>query len=589
MAQVRKRKRDNKEGRVFKAFYDDIESESLDDLFPALKAQSSTALADEFQTFYGDSMGDGFSILEPMYPPAQLIKHVLASGVLRTAIEAMATNIDGFGYTLEYIGEDGGQDSTEALEEKERAKGLLDHPNGEYSLVDLRKRMRIDKESMGYCAMEVIRDNDDGFPVMLTHVPAHSVRKTTQEKERAVAYRYMPRPGAVDNMVQVQTRFRRFVQMIGNKKVYFRENGDSRPIDHTTGKSIGGTVDDSVVASDMILDCIYTPGSTYGAPRWIGELRSVLGIQESENTNLSYFKDNGIPAMMLLVLGGAMSAEGQKNFKKLVNTSRGVGMQNRIMMMDIQGDEMSASDKGMIQRPEVKLEPLMQLRQQDAFFQEYEGNAAKKIRSSFRLPALFTGLTEEIRFAVAQASLTVAESQVFGPERSQTDDVFNYQVLTYNGEPMKFWRYKSNPPRIVDNDALIDAMDTFENVGAMTPNVAIQLANEMFDMDIEMVDEEWGDKPFSLTTGANLGGQGNEAPTQGAEEGAEDTPKKAVRKRRRVRVTHAHKDAQRPGGTVRRRVRTKANKRTVSRKLTQGTTTADKEANRVENDKHKSG
>lgn len=486
-----------------------IKTDGLERAFPVLKSQTSRQVEDEFQGFYGAGAGGDLSTLEPLYPPNVLNRYALASGVLRTCIDALATNIDGFGYTLEYIGPEGAQESAEALEEEARVRGVLDHPNGEYSLIDLRKRFRVDKESCGYGTMEVIRNADDGFPDILYHVPSYTMRMTAQESLAVSAFRYMPRPGSKDNMMEVRTRFRRYVQMAGSKRVWFRENGDTRAISATDGKAYGGPserADDATydVASDIVFDSHYAPGSRYGAPRWIGELRSVLGLQESENTNLAYFKDNGIPAMMLLVLGGALSQKAQQDFQSLVQQARGSGMQNKIVMMEIAGDPMMASDKGMVQRPEVKLEPLLQVRQSDAFFQTYELNSSKKVRSSFRLPAILTGLTEEVTYAVAQASLTLAESQVFAPERNQTDDLFNYQILTYNGEPMRYWRMKSNPPRIQDAQEVMNALDTLEAVGAMTPNIAIELANGLFDMSIERIEDGWGDMPFSLVTAGKI-------------------------------------------------------------------------------------
>lgn len=570
-----------------------LKSESIEQVFPVLKSQSSRQAEDEFRGFYGGSTGD-FNVLEPLYPPSTLNRYAIASGVLKTCIEAMATNIDGFGYTLEYIGPEGGQDGAEAKEEHDRVTGVLDHPNGEYSLIDLRKRFRIDKESCGYGTIEIVRNADDGFPDTLHHVPSYTIRVTTQEAVATDARRYMPRPGSKDNMILVKTRFRRFLQSTGANRVYFRENGDTRAIDVKTGRASGGPGAEDVadVASDIVFDAHYAPGSRYGAPRWIGELRSVLGLQESENTNLGYFKDNGIPAMMMLVLGGALSSQSQQEFKGLIQQARGAGMQNKIVMLEIKGDEMAASDKGQIQRPEVKLEPLLQVRQQDAFFQNYEQNSAKKIRSSFRLPAIFTGLTEEVRYAVAQASLTLAESQVFGPERNQTDDLFNYQILTYNGEPMRYWRFKSNPPRIQDAAEVMDAIDTLESVGAMTPNIAIGFANTLFDSEIPLIDQPWGDMPFALTTANQIDqtdGDIDGTPDDGAQEPpsavkgvrkrvrkGEAAPDKKAAPARRLQVRKRHRDHGRDGLTLRTRKREEEGPRkTFGRGMKAGTAASD--------------
>lgn len=519
--------------------------------FPVLKAQASRQELDEFAgRYHMTGSGAEHSIIEPMYMPQVLNRYAMSSGVLRTCIEAMATNIDGFGYTLEYIGPEGQREGPEAQTEYDRVRGLLDHPNGDYSLVDLRKRFRVDKEASGYGTIEVIRNEDDGFPDLLYHVPSHTVRMTTQDVKATEVLRYLPRPGSrADNMLKMRKRFRRAVQIVNGKPVYFKECGDSRNISADTGKPLGDGAE-GLNATEIVLDYIYAPGSRYGAPRWVGDLRSVLGIQESENVNLGYFKDNGIPAMMIFVLGGAMTEEGMASFEESVRTNKGQAMQQKVALIEVEGDAKAASEEGIINRPDIKVQTLTRERQTDAFFQEFEGNAAKKIRSSFRLPAMFTGLTEEVRYAVAEASLTIAENQVFGPERAQTDDLFNYHILTYNGAPMRNWRFRSNPPRITSEQAVLDALSIFDEVGAMTPNIAIGIANEMFDMQIPTVAEEegWGDMPFEFAV--NAGNPSGAAPGEPspAEEGTTQKAAPRVRTRRPRRV-RAHRDADRPEGT----------------------------------------
>lgn len=526
-------------------------TESVLKAFPILKEQQTRQHVDEFADIYASKgAGKEHTIVEPMYSPTVLNKYAMASGVLRTCIDAMATNIDGFGYTLEYIGPEEGRESAEAQAEYDRVMGVLDHPNGDYSLTDLRTRFRTDKESAGYGAIEIVRNPDDGFPDLLYHVPSFTARITTQDRDETETLRFLPRPGArADNMLKVRKRFRRVVQMANGKPVYFKECGDPRRIDYKTGQPLADEAEGGD-ATEILMDYIYAPGSRYGAPRWIGDLRSVLGIQESENVNLGYFKDNGIPAMMMFILGGGMTKDGAAKFEEGIRQNRGQAMQQKITLVEVEGDAKAASEDGVINRPDVKTVPLTRERQTDAFFQEYEMNSGKKVRSSFRLPAMFTGLTEEVRYAVAQASLTIAENQVFGPERAQTDDLFNYHILTYQGEPMRYWRFRSNPPRITSEDAVMDAIETFNAVGAMTPNIAIGIANEMFDMQIPPIseDEAWGDQPFELTLSALQGLTSPEPPAEG-DDG--QTKRQVPRIRKRAsRVVSSHKDANRPSGLL---------------------------------------
>jgi hypothetical protein len=85
---------------------------------------------------------------------------------------------------------------------------------------------------------------------------------------------------------------------------------------------------------------------------------------------------------------------------------------------------------------------------------------------------------------------------VFGPERAIIDDILNRSLLAPYG--VKFWEVRSNPPRISDPAEITAAITAFEGVGAMTPNVAIGLANEQFGLNIPVIDHEWGNFPFTI-------------------------------------------------------------------------------------------
>ena len=63
---------------------------------------------------------------------------------------------------------------------------------------------------------------------------------------------------------------------------------------------------------------------------------------------------------------------------------------------------------------------------------------------------------------------------------------------------MKYWRFRSNQARITGPESVMDTMKTLDEVGAMTPNMAITIANEVFGLNRPLIEEEWGDMPFEL-------------------------------------------------------------------------------------------
>ena len=478
-------------------FSKDEDGRGDDPQIEELKKFHSKQLSDPFTDLYSSTVAAGRTTVAPAYNPGSLLRLPNENSILRQCIDAYCVNIESFGYRLEYIGEEDKQDSTEATAEWDRITSLMDQPNDEYSMIELRQRVRRDMETLGYGFIEVGRDTA-GEIAMLYHVIAHKTRITQKDRKATPVKRYVMRAGKIVEQT-VMKKFRRYVQKSGNKTVYFKEFGDPRSIDPDTGE-----VNENLAIEDQATELyhvpLYAPGDTYGLPRWINQLPNVLGTRESEMTNLQFFKDNAIPALAVLVSGGMLTDNAVENIENHFTHVRGRDSMNRVLVIEATGDEEAASEKGQVPAPRVDLKPLSEARQKDGMFQEYETKTQAKIRSSFRLPPLFLGLTEDMTYATASASLSVAEAQVFGPERNKIDEIINTHLLGFGGLPPQHWRFRSNPPRISNPEDVITAIEKLEAVGAMSPNTAIGLANEMFDLNIPAIEEAWGNYPISFST-----------------------------------------------------------------------------------------
>lgn len=462
------------------------------------------AIDDPFAETYGLEGAGAVTVLEPTYDYRVLMSLPNENHTLKQCIEAMVTNIERFGHRLEYIGPEDEQQSQEAENERERIDALLDTPNGEYSFIELRSRLRADRETFGASYMEVLRDNE-GAPASFHHLPAFHMRKTKKLSDPITVTTKVWRAGKLVEMKRSR-RFRLYVQRVGGRTVYFKELGDPRTIDYltgqvidTTGKAVANRVNRA--ASEVLEFSEYTPGFTYGLPRWINQLPAVIGSREAEVTNLSFFKDNAIPAMAILVAGGALTEASSQLVDSAFAQHKGRSSMNRVLVLEALGDEQAADSDGKIPPPTVTMQPLTGDRQGDALFSQYDKDNHVKIRSSFRLPPLFLGRSEDYTRASAEVSMVVAETQVFGPERNVFDEVVNAKLLLdKEGVPARYWRVRSNPARMVAPEALLEALTTFDNMGAMTPNIAIGLANELFNLSIEEVEDDWGNLPFAFAT-----------------------------------------------------------------------------------------
>lgn len=461
-------------------------------------------LEDPFKGKYGGGIGDVSwrNPIEPPYSFYALMKLPRDNSVLGQCIDAMVTNIDGHGHRLEFTGEEGKEDSKEALAEKETLENLLDYPNEDYSMQELRDRLRRDYETIGNAYIEVGRDSK-GHIVMLSHVPAHTIRMTSKEVDAVPITVRLPRNGRIEE-VKRQKRFRRYVQLVGNDRVYFKEFGDPRIIDPKTGDATRNEqgeklrLEDS--ATEIVHLCTYNPDSPYGMPRWFNQIRTILGMQQAEMVNLDFFRDNAIPAMMLMVSGGAVTQASLDAISDHFNAVRGRTSMNRILVVEASGDSSAADEDGRIPPPKLEAKAMSGDRQNDATWQAYDKNGMDKVRSSFRLPPIFIGRSEDYTHATARVSYDVAEGQVFAPERQRFDDMMNLKILsTYDPQ---YWELRSNPPRLSDKNELIDAINAFDAAGGLTPNVVIGLANGLFDLDIEEVKDDWGNFPYDMVTKA---------------------------------------------------------------------------------------
>lgn len=466
-----------------------------DDLQSVVRGAFTNQISDPFtaNNLYVTGATGELSIVPPPVNVNALLRMPNDNSILRQCIETMVTNVEGHGYRLEYIGPDGEAKSEAAQTEFDYIHDFLSTLHPEHSITEIRKRVRWDVETLGFAYLEVGRSKD-GLPIFVSHIPAHTMRMTAIDNVDVpvpvTEFRFGKKIEGVMNR-----KFRRFVQISGTKKVYFKEFGDPRQIDPKNG-AVDNALSYEDTATEIILVKQYYPGQLYGLPRWFNNLVAIQGSRQAELTNLDFFKDNAIPALAVLVSGGALTRDTIRQIEEHVTAARGRAAQNRVLLIEVEGDPKAASKEGTIPAPKIDLKPLAGERPSEGQFLNYDKAQTEKVRSSFRLPPIFTGHAQDYTRASAQTSYEVAEGQVFGPEREVLDEIINRHLLLPYG--VTYWAVRSNPPRISDPQEVISAMTAFEAVGAMTPNVAIGLANEQFGLDIPSIEEAWGDYPFSV-------------------------------------------------------------------------------------------
>lgn len=470
-------------------------SENKDSLSKVYFSQlDSKGLRDPFAKHYRVS-DSGVNIIRPPINPNSQVRIIQNNAYLTQCIDAMVTNIHGFGYRLEFNGKEDTETSKEAITEAQWLEELFDAPNTYMPFQELRERLAWDYYVFGNAYLEVTRDNKGRIATM-HHLPATTMRITQVDPTKVPVNETLMRAGKEVTIPSNKT-FRKYVQLDDlNHKVWFKEFGDPRLVDPATGKE-NTSLAAANSATEVIHIAKYNGQSVYGIPSWQAQMPSIIGSREAELTNLDFFENNAVPALALLVSGGYLTEEAFDALKNNFESVKGRGSTNKVLIIEARGAVEDSSATGAVPVPTVQLKPLYAERQNDALFQEYEKNAAGKIRSVFRLPNVFVGSgDEQTTYASAKVSLEVAENQIFVPERVKFDDIINKKILS-TWKP-KYWRFRSNPAALVTSDDLLKAIETFNDVGAMTPNVAIGILNEKLNLDIPRVDQFWGDLPTKL-------------------------------------------------------------------------------------------
>lgn len=437
-------------------------------------------------------------IIEPEYEYKLILEAAKRNSALNQCIEAYKINMESYGYQLEYVGPPGKENKPAMQAQKNAAMAFLDNAGTDKSLRIMRENSRLDKEYLGDRYFEVGRDVLDR-PSWLEHIPTMNLRRTKKDK---VATEFEVRVRLPDGTIATQTKtkkFCRYVQASNNgAKVYFKELDDPRSIDPKTGK-VNNSLAIEDQATEIWADTLYSPGSNYGVPRWIGALPDMLGLRESELVNLNFFRENAIPAMALLISGGALTEESFDKVNNIINAAKGKDAMNRIVILEAASDDSVGSTENAPPAPKIELKMLAGDRQNDGNWGDYQTAAKRKIRSAMRLPALYTGDTEEYTKATSQSGIRVAESQVFAPERTLFDEFVNNRLFPRLG--ITNWTFKSVGPAVYDPDTLSTMIDRFGRHGAMTPNILIKIANKVLDVQIPNVQDKWGDVPFTYTMG----------------------------------------------------------------------------------------
>jgi len=491
----------------------------------------------------GEDLTEAFAAsgaLCPPYDPEALCLLMEHSNSLRQNVDAYATNIDGFGHrfdpAIDFEADDADQRVANAIYleraaardrgelgpvssieptsdevaarkrelqqlarvERARLESFFDFCCFDHSFVDLRRRTRQDLEVCGNAFWEVLRDGR-GEVARLVYVPSFTVRLLPLDRSPTeVEDRIRVSPVSLDT-VTMRHRLRRYVQIQGTDRVFFKSFGDPRVVSRRTGQVFdsaearAGVDASDGAATELLHFAIHSPRSPYGVPRWVGTLLSVLGSRQMEEVNFLYFENKSVPPLALLVSGGRLSDASVPRIERFIEENlKGKANFHKVLILEAEGG--GTGDQA---RAKIELRPLTDAQQHDALFQVYDERNIDKVGSAFRLPRLLRGESKDFNRATAESALRFAEDQVFQPERDEFDFLMNRRLLADMG--IRFWRFRSQTPVTRDPERMTEMVEKLVRVGVLTPEEGRALAGDIFNREFRKIGDDWTKRPITLT------------------------------------------------------------------------------------------
>jgi capsid portal protein len=461
----------------------------------------SSALRPSVEAVADNTVGFGYEFV-----PVVDLEHADAAKHIRKAIiqDRIAQGIDNLEPTPAEIEETRRLIEVESLNERCKLDKFFGHICPTRSFTRLRWESTVERESGGNAYWEVTR-REDGSHYTWDRIEAHTMRlRRTEERYLFVEMNQRRSPLAYES-VRVPMRFRTYVQLVlgGAKAVYYKQYGDERTLSSRTGRwypndeMLAMAEPGISPATEIIHWSCFDAIGPYGLPQWYGAQYAVMGLLASERVNYDFFDNKAIPPFAIFVSGGKLAAGALDKINEILKGIKGQAAFWKVLVLEAA----STGDA----RCRIELHPLLKAMPEDALFQEYESNNAKKIQQQWRLPDLLVGRSQEANRAQAEAAMQMAEQQVFQKRRETDDDFFNRFILSEMG--IRFWKFKTNSAVARDPQLETTIGTAWVKAGVITPNEARPIASDVMNKQYPPIQEPWANIPQPLALAGFTVGQ----------------------------------------------------------------------------------
>ena len=450
---------------LFKVSGEDLTK--ISGLSPAFRRKMSRELQKRFQGIEGTETQQNllaqaitgyamFDLIEPPYNLDYLSTIYEISPYNYAAINAKVSNIVGLGH--DFI-------------ETRKTNEAFDNITDEKALDRARRKLNRLRQDL-YDWLEQCNE-EETFTETL--IKAYTDVEATGNGYIEIGRTSAGRIGYIGHIPATTIRVRRlhdgFLQIIGNKIVYFRNFAAQNPNPVTADPR----------PNEIIHIKEYSPLNTfYGVPDIISAMPSLVGDQLAAQYNIDYFENKAVPRYIITLKGAQLSADSEDKMFRFLQTGL-KSQSHRTLYIPLPGD----TDQNKV---EFNMEPI-ENGIQDGSFKEYRKQNRDDILIAHQVPISKLGGSESGLAAALSQDRTFKE-QVARPAQHHLEKVINKIIK----EQTDILELKFNELTLTDEIAQAQILEKYVKAQIMLPNEA----REMLDLP----QREGGDAPLELNARA---------------------------------------------------------------------------------------
>ena len=394
-----------------------------------------------------------FDVITPPWNVYQLANYYDTSFANHAAIDAKVENIVGLGYDFEV-----------SPRTMLRLESTMDDAQIQ------RARNRIERAKIEMRDWLESLNDDDSFTRTMQKV--YTDMQATGNGYLEIGRTVRGEIGYVGHIPATTMRVRRlrdgYVQIIGQKVVYFRNFGAKNPNPVTTDTR----------PNEIIHLKQYSPLNTfYGVPDIISAMNSLHGDQLASQYNIDYFSNKAVPRYVVTLKGAKLSADAEDKMFRFLQTGL-KGQSHRTLYIPLPGD----TDTNKV---EFEMKPI-ENGIQEGSFERYRKQNRDDILIAHQVPLSKLGGGDSGAIAAALAQDRTFKEQVARPAQRDLEKLINKIIR----EKTDILELKFRELTLTDEIAQSQILERYVKTQIITPNEARQKLN--------MPQRPDGDEPFVM-------------------------------------------------------------------------------------------